>query len=53
MEQNQGRQEETHNPTHTFRRLFLDMILTGWRGCARAIGVMKLPSSCSIPKTII
>ena len=36
--QNQGRQEETHNPTHRFRRLFLDLLLMGWRGCASAHG---------------
>ena len=34
--QNQGRQEETHHPSHRFRRLFLDLLLMGWRGCARS-----------------
>ena len=33
MDQNQGRQEETHNLTHRFQRLFLDLLLMGWRGC--------------------
>ena len=33
-------------------RLFLDLHLMGWRGCANAMGVTKLPSSCSIPKTV-
>ena len=41
--QNQGRQEETLNPTHTFRRLFLDLLLMGWRGCVSAMGVVKTP----------
>ena len=31
--QNQGCQEETHHPTHMFRRLFLDLLLMGWRMC--------------------
>ena len=33
--QNQGRQEETHHPTHRFRRFFPDLFLMGWRGCTR------------------
>ena len=41
MGQNQGRQEETQHPTHRFRRLFLDLLLIGWRGCASAMGVIK------------
>ena len=39
--QNQGRQEETHNTTHRFRRSFLDLLLMGWRGCASAMGVIN------------
>ena len=41
--QNQGRQEETHHPTHRFRCLFLDLLWMGWRGCASAMGVIKTP----------
>ena len=41
--QNQGRQEETHHPTHRFRRLFLDLLLMGWGGCASAMGIIKTP----------
>ena len=41
--QNQGRQEETHHPTHMFRRLFLDLLLMGWKGCASAMEVIKTP----------
>ena len=51
--QNQYRQEETDHPTHTFRRLFRDLLSMGWRGCASTIGVIKLPSCCSCPKTIM
>ena len=40
---NQGRQEETHNPTYMFRHSFLDLLLMEWRGCAIAIGVIKTP----------
>ena len=47
---NKGHQEETHRPTHRFRRLFLDLLLIGWRWCARAMGVIKLPPFCSSPK---
>ena len=47
---NQGHQEETHHPTHRFRRLFLDPLSMGWRGCASAMGAIKLPPSCSSPK---
>ena len=43
---NKGHQEETHHPTHRFRRLFLDLSSIWWRGCASAMGVIKLPSSC-------
>ena len=45
-----GHQEETHHPTHRFRRLFLDLLSMGWRGCASATGAIKLPPSCSSPK---
>ena len=38
---NQGRQEETQHTTHKFRRLFLGLLLMGWRGCASAMGVIK------------
>ena len=47
---NKGHQKETHHPTHRFRRLFLDLLSMGWRGCASAIGAIKLPPSCSSPK---
>ena len=43
-------QEETHHPTHRYRRLFLDLLSMGWRGCASAMGTIKLPPSCSSPK---
>ena len=43
----QGYQEETHRPTHRFRRLFLDLLSIGWRGRASAMGAIKLPPSCS------
>ena len=46
----QGHQEETHRPTHRFRRLFLDLLSMGWRGCASAMGAIKVPPSCSSPK---
>ena len=45
--------EETHHPTHRFRRLFLDQLSMGWRGCASAMGVIKLPPSCSSPNQFI
>ena len=35
LDGNKGHQEETHHPTHRFRRLFLDLLSMGWRGCAR------------------
>ena len=41
MGQNQGRQEETHHPTHRFRHLFLNLLLMGWRGCAGVTRVTK------------
>ena len=50
---NQGHQEETHHPTHRFRRLFLDLLSMGWRGCASVMGAIKLPPSCSSPKHIV
>ena len=43
LDGNQGHQEETHRPTHRFRRLFLDLLWMGWRGCASAMGAIKLP----------
>ena len=43
MDQNQGRQEETHYLTHRFRRLFLDLLSMGWGGCTSAMGVIKNP----------
>ena len=50
LDGNKGHQEETHHPNHRFRRLFLDRLSMGWRGCASAIGATKLPPSCSSPK---
>ena len=50
LDGNQGHQDETHHPTHRFRRLFLDLLSMGWRGCASAMGAIKLPPSCSSPK---
>ena len=50
LDRNQGHQEETHRPTHWFRRLLLDLLSMGWRGCASAMGAIKLPPSCSSPK---
>ena len=50
LDGNQGHQEETHRPTHRFRHLFLDLLSMGWRGCASAMGAIKLPPSCSSPK---
>ena len=50
LDGNKGHQEETHHPTHRFRRLFFDLLSMGWRGCASAMGVIKLPPSCSSPK---
>ena len=50
LDGNQGHQEETHRPTHRFRRLFLDLFWMGWRGCASAMKAIKLPPSCSSPK---
>ena len=35
---------------HRFRCLFLDLLWMGWRGCASAMGAIKLPPSCSSPK---
>ena len=42
-DQDQGRQAETHNPTHIFQRLFLDLLLMGWTECAGTMGVIKTP----------
>ena len=50
LDGNKGHQEETHHPTHRFRRLFLDLLLMGWRGCASAMGAIKLPPSYSSPQ---
>ena len=50
LDGNKGHQEETHHPTHRFRRLFFDLLSTGWRGCASAMGAIKLPPSWSSPK---
>ena len=52
LDGNKGHQEETHHPTQRFRRLFLDLLSMGWRGCASAMGAIKLPSSCWSPKLI-
>ena len=49
LDGNKGHQEEIHHPTHRFRRLFLDLLSMGWRGWANAMGVIKLPPSCSSP----
>ena len=35
-----------------FRRLFLDLLFMGRRGCASAMGMIKFPSSCSSPKAL-
>ena len=43
LDGNQSHQEETHRPTHRFRRLFLDLLSMGWRECASAMGAIKLP----------
>ena len=50
---NKGHQEETHHPTHRFRRLSLDLLSMGWRRCASAMGAMKLAPSCSSPKSCV
>ena len=34
LDGNKGHQEETHHPTKTFRRLLLDLLSMGRRGCA-------------------
>ena len=47
---NKGHQEETHHPTHRFRRLFLDLLSMGWRGYASAMEAIKPPPSCLSPK---
>ena len=52
MDENQGHQEETHRPTHRFKRLFPGLILIGSRECTSAMRVIELPSSCSSPKTL-
>ena len=50
LDGNKCHQEETHHPTHRFRRLFLDLLSMGWRRCASAMGAIKLPPSSSSPK---
>ena len=52
LEGNKGHQEETHHPTHRCRRLFLELLSMGWRGCASAMGAIKLPPSYSSPKIV-
>ena len=52
LDGNKGHQEETHHPTYRFRRLFLDLLLMGWRRCVSAMGAIKLPSSCASPKVM-
>ena len=32
LDGNKGHQEETHHPSHMFRRLLLDLLPMGWRG---------------------
>ena len=41
------RKHITNRPTDSFQRLFLDLLLIGWRGCAIAMSLIKLPPSCS------
>ena len=38
LDGNKGHQAETHHPTHSFWRLFLDLLSIGWRGWASALG---------------
>ena len=45
LDGNKGHQKERHRPTHRFRSLFLDLLQMRWRGCASAMGVIKLTSS--------
>ena len=55
---NQGHQEETHRPTHRFRRLFLDLLWMGWRLLLKALiecmimhgHYARKPLLCSLPK---
>ena len=49
----QSHQEETRRPIHKFRCLFLNLLLIGWRGCTRAMGVTKLPPFMFSPKPIV
>ena len=53
LDGNKVHQEETHHPIHRFRRLFLDLLSMGRRGCASAMGAIKLPPSCSSPKSCV
>ena len=48
LDGNKGHQEEAHHPTHGFRRLFIDLLSMGWRGCASAMAAIKLPPQCHI-----
>ena len=41
LDENICHQEEAHRPTHRFRRLFIDLLLIWWIGCASAMGVIK------------
>ena len=50
LDGNKDHQEETHHPTPRFRRLFLELLSMGRRGCASAMGAIKLPPSCSSSK---
>ena len=50
LDRNKCHQEETHHPNHRFWCLFLGLLSIGWRGCARAMGAIKLSPSCSSPK---
>ena len=52
LDGNNGHQQEKNHPNHRFRRLLLDLLSMGWRWCASAMGAMKLPPSCSSPKTM-
>ena len=50
-DQSQSHQEETHHPTHRFRRLFIDLRHMGWKEFAGTMGVIKLSSASSGSKT--
>ena len=38
---NEGSQEETHHTIQSYRSLFIDLFLMGWRVSASATGVFK------------